>query len=199
MILNHIWGIYAHPKEEWQTIEQRHESFTYSLIHILTVALIPSICGYYAAGHIGWTIGAGDPIKLTQNSALLMATAMYFALVTGVFALAYLIQWMAQTFDSAPTYTQALELSAYTSTPLLMIGLAALFPTLWFVVIAGLAALAYSIYLLYTGIPIMMNIPEEKGFIYASSVVTCGLILLVSILAATAILWSLGFGPQYMS
>jgi len=199
MILNHIWGIYAHPKEEWQTIEQRHESLKYSLVHIITVALIPSICGYYAAAHIGWTIGAGEPIKLTTDSALFMAVAMYFALIIGVFSLAYLIQWMAKTFDSSPTYAQALELAAYTATPILMIGLAALFPVLWFIVVAGLAALTYSIYLLYSGIPIMMNIPEEKGFIYASSVVTCGLILIVSILAATAMFWSLGFGPEYMS
>ncbi len=43
MILNHLWGLYAHPKEEWHTIDARHESFRYSLIHILLVALIPSI------------------------------------------------------------------------------------------------------------------------------------------------------------
>lgn len=199
MILNHIWGLYAHPREEWQTIEQRHESLSYSLIHILVVSLIPALCGYYAAAHIGWSIGTGSSVRLTQESAVLLSVAMYGALVFGVFALAYLIQWMAKTFDSSPTYTQALELAAYTSTPILMVGIAALFPVLWFVVLAGLAALVYSIYLLYSGVPIMMNIPEEEGFIYASSVVTCGLILLVSILAATAILWNNGFGPQYIA
>jgi len=198
MILNHIWGLYAHPKEEWETIEKRHESSVYSIIHILIVALIPAICGYYAAAHIGWTIGAGDPIKLTQSSAALMATAMYFALFAGVFALAYLIRWMAITFDSKPTFTQSLELAAYASTPLLMIGVTALFPVLWFVVLAGLGALCYSIYLLYSGVPIMMNIPEEKGFIYSSSVVTCGLILIVSVLAVSAVMWTTGFGPEYM-
>ena len=199
MILNHIWGLYAHPRDEWQTIEKRHESLMYSLVHIVTVALIPTICGYYAAAHIGWTIGAGDPIKLTQASALLMVVGMYFALIGGVFALAYLIHWMAKTFDSAPNFTQSLELAAYTSTPLLMVGITALFPVLWFVAIAGIVALSYSVYLLYSGVPIMMNIEEEKGFIYSSSVVTCGLVLLVGIMAASAVLWSLGFGPEFIS
>ena len=96
MILNHIWGLYAHPREEWQTIEKRHESLSYSLAHILIVALIPSICGYYAAAHIGWSIGANDPIRLTESSAMIMSVGMYFALVLGVFALAYLIHWMAR-------------------------------------------------------------------------------------------------------
>lgn len=198
MILNHIWGLYAHPKDEWQTIEKRHESLMYSLMHILVVALIPAICGYYAAAHIGWTIGVGDPIKISQESAQIMAIGMYFALVIGVFALAYLIQWMAKTFDSKPSFIQSLELAAYTATPMLMVGVTALFPVLWFVALAGIAAVCYSVYLLYSGVPIMMNIPEEKGFIYSSSVVTCGLVLLVSIMAFSAMMWTMGFGPEYV-
>ena len=199
MILNHIWGLYAHPRDEWQTIQKRHESLMYSLVHILVVALIPTICGYYAAAHIGWTIGAGDPIRLTQESAMLISVAMYFALIVGVFALAYLIHWMAKTFDSTPNFTQSLELAAYTATPLLMVGITALLPVLWFVALAGIVAMSYSVYLLYSGVPIMMNIEEEKGFIYSSSVVTCGLVLLVGIMVTTAILWGMGLGPEFIS
>ena len=199
MILNHIWGLYAHPTEEWQTIEKRHESLTYSLVHILTIALIPAICSYFATAHIGWTIGAGDAIKLPESSAIMMSIAMYIALVLGVFTLAYLIQWMAKTFDSSPDYTQSLELAAYTATPLLMVGVTALFPVLWFVAMAGLAALTYSVYLLYSGVPIMMNIPEEKGFIYSSSVVTCGLVMLVGLMGVSAIMLGMGFGSEYIS
>ncbi|EKE76245.1 Yip1 family protein [Gallaecimonas xiamenensis] len=197
MILNHIWGLYAHPRDEWHSIEQRHESLTYSLSHIMLVALIPSICGYYSASELGWQIGVGDPVKLTGDSALMISVAMYFALIAGVFALAYLAKWMAQTFGSTPSYTQTLELAAYTSTPLFMVGFATLYPVLWFVMLVGLAGVAYSVYLLYVGVPILMHIPEERGFIYASSLVTVGLVLLVSILAVTAILWGSGFGPMY--
>lgn len=199
MILNHIWGLYAHPKEEWHTIEKRHESLRYSLIHILTVSLIPAICSYYATAHIGWTIGVGDPIKISADSAQLMAVSMYIGLIVGVFALAYLIQWMAKTFDAKPDFVQALELAAYTATPLLMVGITALFPVLWFVALAGIIAVSYSVYLLYSGVPIMMNIPEDKGFIYSSSVVTCGLVLLVTLMAATAMMWTMGFGPEFIS
>jgi len=199
MILNHIWGLYAHPKDEWHVIEKRHESLSYSLMHILTIALIPVICCYYAAAYIGWTIGVGEPIKISVASAQIMAVSMYFGLVIGVFALACLIQWMAKTFDSKPDFVQALELAAYTATPMLMVGITALFPVLWFVALAGIAAVAYSIYLLYSGVPIMMNIPEEKGFIYSSSVVTAGLVLLVTLMTFTAMMWTMGFGPEFVS
>lgn len=199
MILNHLWGLYAHPKDEWHEIDEHHESFTRSLSHILIVALVPSVCAYYSAVHIGWSIGVGEPIRLTADSALLLSIAMYIALVAGVFALAYLAHWMGRTFGSDPTYTKTLELAAYTSTPLFMVGLAAFYPHLWFVMMVGLAGLAYSIYLLYVGVPILMHITAEQGFIYASSVVTVGLVLLVSVLAATAILWGSGFAPVFTS
>ena len=199
MVLNHIWGLYTHPKKEWQSIEKQHENINYSLIHILLIALIPAICAFYAAAHIGWTIGSGDPVKLTESSATMMAIAMYIALIAGVFALAYLIYWMAVTFDAKPNFTQSLELAAYTATPIFMIGITALLPVLWFIVIAGIAGICYSVYLLYSGVPIMMNIPEEKGFIYSSSVVTSGLLLVVAILGASAIMWTMGFGPEYIS
>lgn len=192
MILNHLWGLYAHPLEEWQTIDNRHESLTYSLSHIVLIALFPSVMGYYSSVYLGWSIGTGNPVFLTHNSALLIAIAMYVALIAGIFALAYLAHWMGVTFGAQPTFTQALELAAYTATPVFMSALAAFLPHLWFVVCVGMVALAYSVYLLYTGVPILMHIPEERGFIYASSVVTCGLILLVIILAVTAMLWTNG-------
>ena len=124
-----------------------------------------------------------------------MAGAMYLAMITGVLILAYLAFWMAKTFGAEPTYTQTVELAAYTSTPMFMSGIAALYPELWFIACVGIVGLCYSVYLLYVGTPIIMHIPEDRGFIYASSVVTGGLVLLVCILAATAALWTSGFGP----
>ncbi|WP_018691807.1 Yip1 family protein [Algicola sagamiensis] len=200
MILNHLWGLYAHPKEEWHTIDARHESFKYSMSHILIIALIPSLCGYYSAAHIGWQLtDTSEVITLPATNAAWLAVAMYFALIVGVFMLAYLAYWMAHTFGAEPTFTQTLELAAYTATPIFMSGFAALYPELWFITLVGCVGVAYSVYLLYTGVPILMHIPDDRGFIYASSVVTCGLILLVCILAATAILWTSGLGPVVTS
>ena len=52
MILNHIWGLYAHPMEEWKTIDAKRESIVNSLTHILFVALLPCAAAYYASAHI---------------------------------------------------------------------------------------------------------------------------------------------------
>ncbi|KKD01443.1 MULTISPECIES: Yip1 family protein [Photobacterium] len=197
MILGHLFGLYTHPKKEWHNIDEQHEGMQSSLSHIMLIALLPPIFAYISSVFIGWRVGAVDPIYLTPSSALFMSIAMYFALIGGVFALAYLTYWMSHTFGSTPTYTQALELAAYTATPLFMVSIAALYPQLWFLMMAGLVGITYSVYLLYTGVPILMHIPEERGFIYASSIVTCGLVLLVSIIAGSVILWNVGLGPQF--
>ena len=199
MILNHLWGLYAHPKEEWHSIDERHESYFYSLSHIAIISLIPALTCYYASAHLGWSIGVGELIKLTKESAMVMSVGMYFGLMAGVVALAIMIHELAKTFDADPTYTQSLELAAYTATPLFMVGFSALFPALWFVMLVGFAGLSYSVYLLYSGVPILMHIPEDKGFIYSSSVVTCGLVLLVILMAGSVIAWSNGLGPVYIS
>lgn len=198
MILNHIWGLYAHPVDEWKSIDQRHESMTFVLSHILLIALIPCAAAYYASAHVGWSIGAREATFLTQDSALIMAVAMYLGIIVSTLALAYLVHWMAKTFGAEPTFTQSMELAAYTATPAIMSGVAALYPELWFVTMAFLAGVAYSVYLLYSGVPILMHIPEERGFIYSSSVVTAGLIMLVVLMVTSAIIWTNGFGPEYM-
>lgn len=195
MILNHLWGIYAHPKEEWHTIEQRHESLKFSLSHIAIITAIPALMAFYSAAFLGWSIGVGDRIFLSQTDALIMASIIYTVLIGGIFGLMYIIHYLGHIYDSDPTWTQSLELASYTATPLFMSGLAAFYPELWFFSFIAMVALAYSIYLLYTGTPIIMNIPEDEGFVYSSSVVTAALILLVATMILTVIAWGWLFNP----
>ncbi|WP_163135132.1 Yip1 family protein [Agarivorans sp. Alg241-V36] len=196
MLFSHVWGLASHTKEEWQDIDKHHEGIGASLSHLLLMALIPAICGYFSTVHIGWKVGANS-FSLTSDSAIFMSVAMYAAMVTVVLCLAYAALWMAKTFNTDTSYQQTLELSAYVATPIYMVGFAALYPEPWFVMVAGLVGVTYAVYLLYTGVPIIMHIPEERGFIFASSLVTVGLVMLVTVLISTVILWSSGAGPIF--
>ena len=193
MILKHLVGLYLSPKQEWHKIDDHHESTLSAFVHAGIMGLIPPVSAFISSTQIGWFIGAGDPIFLKEPQALLLSIFMYFVLIAGVLALAYLTFWMSRTFGSNANYTQALEISAYTATPVFMVGLAAFYPVLWVVILIGLAGVAYSVYLLYIGLPIIMHIPKEQGFIYASCVVTCALVLFVSILTSSVILLNIGF------
>ena len=62
----------------------------------------------------------------------------------------------------------------------------------------GLVGIAYAVYMLYTGVPIVMGIEEERGFIYASSLVTVGLCFMIALLGITVFAWSLGIAPAFI-
>ncbi|AEF02566.1 YIP1 family protein [Alteromonas sp. KS69] len=198
MLLNHVIGMYTHPKEECRNIDRRQETFFYAFSHIAIIALIPTIVAYYSTVYTGWSMG-GDLIKLSESSALLMATGMYFGLVAGVVALAVVIHELAKAFESTTTFTQSLELAAYTATPLFMVGFAGLYPELWVVMAALLVGVSYSVYLLFSGVPLLLQLPQEKGFIYSSSVVTCGLVLMVILMTGAVLLWGITTGPIFAS
>jgi hypothetical protein len=41
---------------------------------------------------------------------------------------------------------------------------------LWIDLIIGVVAISWAVYLMYLGIPIVMNIPQERGFLFSSAI-----------------------------
>ena len=72
------------------------------------------------------------------------------------------------------------------------------YPDLWLNAAVTLIAGCYSVYLIYEGIPILMNLPKERAFMYASSVVTVGLVLMVVVRVGSVVLWQMGVEPVYI-
>ncbi len=198
MVLKHIWGLFVNPKREWVSI--RNDECTVGkcyAAHVMFLAAIPPISGFIGTTQFGWQIGAGDPVKLTLESAAMIAVAYYFAMLVGVFALGWMIHWMGKTYDAHVPLSQCVVLAAYTATPLFLIGIMELYPVLWLNMVVGIVALAYTVYLLYSGVPIMMDISEDRGFLFSSAVLAVGLVAFVALLAVTAILWGMGLEPQF--
>ncbi len=192
MIPNHILNVYNPHKNQLQNTKNNKKNLYYYILHIVMVSLIPAFSAYYASVYIGWSINTDEPIKLTPYYAAMMSVSLYITLITGVFILACVIYGLAKRFGSHANFIQSITLAAYTLTPVLISGLASLYPVLWFIALIGVFSLSYSIYLLYIGIPILMKVSQDKGFIYASSVVTGGLILFILLMTVVILLWNLG-------
>lgn len=203
-ILQHTLGILLHPNTEWQAIRNEKNSFIQVFLnHVPFLALIPAICAYVGVTQVGWVIGNGDVVRLTPVSAASLCALTYVALLAGIYLLGEFINWMSKTYgvqgDDATRHYEGTALAVYVSTPILIAGFVMLYPQLWLVTaVIGLAA-AYSVYLIYQGIPILMNISKEQAFMYATSVVTVGLVLLVTTLMATVVIWGMGVGPVYVN
>ncbi|MDH5648461.1 MAG: YIP1 family protein [Gammaproteobacteria bacterium] len=197
-MLHHVWGLFAHPQEEWKDIRKENCSIGRCYCsHVLILAAIPPLAGFIGTSQIGWRIGGGDLVRLTVESALALSFLYYLTMLVGVFTIGKLIHWMGQTYGAQQELPRCMGLAAYTATPLFIIGIMGLYPILWLNVLVGLPALAYTVYLLYTGVPIMMEISEDRGFLFSSAVLAVGLVSLVAILAATVVIWDAGIGPVF--
>ena len=198
MLLNHVLGLLINPKKEWQEIRTEDKSIAACYLElVLILALIPPFASYVGTTYIGWQIGWEEPVKLTTSSALPIAVLYYLAILVAIFVVGKAIHWMANTYGAEPTLAQCVRLAAFTATPLLLLGVMQFYPVLWLNFLVGLVALAYTVYLLYTGVPIMMDISQERGFLFSSAVVTFGLVAFVAMLAITVILWGSGIAPEF--
>jgi hypothetical protein len=187
------------PSEEWKKIRDVECTIGKCYCgYVFIMAAIAPICGYIGTTTFGWEIGSREAIKLSTDSALIIAIAYYLVMLVGVFSMGLMIQWMGRTYGSEQNLSRCVRLAAFTATPLFLVGVFELFPILWLNFVIGLPALAYSVKLLYTGVPIMMEVDNERGFLFSSAVLAVGMVALIVMMVATAILWFNGFAPQFV-
>lgn len=202
-ILEHTLGIMLHPDSEWKAIRnERHSFLQVFLSHVPFLALIPTLAFYYGVTQVGWSVAGGEVVKLTSASAMSLCAATYVALLAGVYVLGEFINWMARTYgvedDAEKRHYEGTALAVYITTPVFLAGIFGVYPDIWVNALATIIAGCYSVYLIYEGIPILMNIPKERAFMYASSVVTVGLVLMVVVRVGSVIVWGMGMGPVYV-
>ena len=202
-MLEHTLGIMLHPDSEWKAIRNEKHSFKQVFLsHVPLLALIPTVSFFIGVTQVGWSFGGGDPVKLTLWSAAELCGLTYLALLIGVYVLGEFINWMSKTYGvrdpEEQRHYEGTALAVYVTTPVFLVGVFGLYPDLWLNAIVTLLAGAYAVYLIYEGIPILMNISKEQAFMFASSVVTIGLVLMVLVRVGAVILWSIGIGPVYV-
>ena len=198
-MLSHLFGIFVNPRAEWEKISAVDCSIGKCYCsYVFIMAAIAPISGYIGTTMFGWEIGAREAVKLSTDSALIIAISFYLVMIVGVFSMGAMIHWMGQTYGAKQSLSRCIRLAAFTATPLFLVGFVELFPILWLNFVFGLPALAYSVFLLYTGLPIMMGVDQDRGFLFSSAVLAVGLVALISMMVAMAILWGNGFAPQFV-
>jgi hypothetical protein len=79
---------------------------------------------------------------------------------------------------------------------MLVAGVVGFNPVPSIVMVVGLGSVAWSLYLLYIGIPAVMKVPQDRGFLFASAVVAVCLVILIAMMGAGVILWDM-FQPEF--
>lgn len=199
MLLEHIIGFFLHPSDEWESVRRQNISLARTAFHILFLGAVPVVSGFIGTTQFGWQIGTSETVKLTLASAGMIAVLYYIVIIAAVYSVGWMIHWMGQTYGASQPFTRCLVLAAYIPIPIFLVGVSQLYPVLWLNLLIGIPAVTYTVFLLYLGIPVMMEIPAERGFLFSSAVLAFGLVGLVGVLAATVILWGLGIGPVFTS
>jgi hypothetical protein len=172
--VEHAREILFHPKQEWLVIEQEPTSVG----DLYRKYIVPLAAIGPVAAIVGWSVyGIGVPfagrVRMPFGSALASGVVRYVLALIGVFVLALIIDALAPSFSGQKNQLQALKVAAYASTAAWCAGIFALVPPLAFLSVLGL----YSLYLLYSGLPVLMKVPEGKAAGYTLVVVVCAIVL----------------------
>jgi hypothetical protein len=172
-IIGRVKAILLTPQTEWLAIVREPDD-TAALFagYVAILALIPALAGFIGVSLIGgyWLILPG----------LISAVVSYLLSFVAVVVIALIIDALAPTFLAQKNFPNAVKPAVYSYTPVWLVGIIGLFPLipgLSFLTILGL----YGFYLLWLGMPPLMQAPRDKALPYAGAVVLCALVMAILI------------------
>jgi hypothetical protein len=190
--------LFTRPDQAWEGIRRQEEADSrHYLGHLLLLALIPCVSLFIGTTVTGWSLVENERVRLDLPGALQLCVLLYATIIIGVFIQGFFIRWMSRSFDTRPNFNQCVGFVAYTITPFLIVGLAALWPNRWFAAVVLLAAGVYSTYLLFIGLPAFMRLRSSQSFLFAASAWGVALLTMVTSLIFMILIWRLALEPEY--
>ena len=159
-------NILLSPKTEWDVIAKEDATvgglFTgYACI----LALIPAIMSIIFLGALGMgSVGLGELGAMVgglgMNFYLATAVVGYVLGLFCVWLVAIIVNAITSSFNGKQDMVQATKLMVYAGTPVWVVGLISWVPIIGG--LASLAAIAYSVYLIYLGVKPVLSVPDDK-------------------------------------
>lgn len=179
-----VKNILLQPRSEWPVI--RGEASSVASIYtgyLCLLGLVPALAGFIGMSLIG-VGGFGVSFKVPVAAGLVNMVVGYVLWLATAYLLALLVNALAPTFGGQKDFLAAFKVVAYGVTAAWLGGIFSILPSL---AVLGLLAALYSIYLLYTGLPVLMQSPPEKAVGYTAVTVLGGIVMGLVIGAATAL------------
>jgi hypothetical protein len=182
------YAIFADPAAEWTKIETEPSDAAHLLTsYVALLALIPAISGFIGACVVGVVMPGGGTLRARILDGLFGAVFSYVMTCAAVLVLALVINLLAPVFASQRGFDRAFKLAVYSYTPLWLAGIFLLAPGLRFLLFAGF----YGVYLLWIGLPLLMQTPGPKVPAYAAVIGACACMLTLIIAGAQHALFGL--------
>lgn len=179
-----VRNILLEPGSEWPKIAGEDSSVqsiiqTY-LIWLLGLAAVVSFLSMAVIGVGGFFATIRFGLFASLGQALVGAIA---SLLT-IYLMSLLVNALAPSFGGSKNPTSAFKLVAYASTAALLGSVLTIVP--WIGWLLGFAAGLYSIFLIYKGLPVLMQAPREKSMLFTLVLIVAGVVLSVVIGSVSA-------------
>ncbi|CAM5770815.1 hypothetical protein LMIY3S_03299 [Labrys miyagiensis] len=175
------------PKMEWPVIAAEATSVeTIYRGYVAWLAAIGPVATFFGTSLVGF-----GGVRIGLFSGLLFAILSYAASLVIVYVVALVVDRLAPSFDGTSDFLNAFKLVAYSMTAAWLAGIFAVIPPL---AIFGLLGL-YSIYLLFTGVPVLMRAPQDKALIYTIAIILIGIVINFVVSAILSRLFSAPYLP----
>lgn len=184
-LLNRVTAILVRPQSEWKVIAREPDDAAGLFkSYVAILAAIPALCGLIGSAIVGVSIPGIGAVRAPIGAALGAAVAGYALSFVMVYVLALVVDRLAPKFGGRQDFPSALKLAVYASTPAWLVGVFLLIPALGFL---GILAL-YALYLVWTGVPIMMDAAPERALAYTGAVFAVALLMVVIVAAIQSLL-----------
>lgn len=183
-LLQRVLDILMRPRDTWLQIdaEDGNPARIY-LGYLVFLAAIPAVAGFIGYSLIG--VGAfGISVRVPVVQGLVSMVVGYVLSLAMVYVLALIANMLAPRFQAQQDMGSAFKLVAYASTAGMLGGVFSILPSL---AMLGLLAALYSVYLIYTGIPVLMKAPQDKAVGYTAALVVCGILAGIVVGLATSL------------
>ncbi|WP_236965592.1 Yip1 family protein [Hydrogenophaga sp. SL48] len=191
-LVDRVQAILLKPKDTWPVIAgEGGDVASIYKTYLVYLAAIPAIATFIGFSLVG--AGAfGVSFRVPIVSGLVNMVVGFVLSLAMIYVLSLIANALAPTFKGEKNQLNAFKLVAYGSTAGLVGGVFNLLPSLSML---GVLAALYSIYLLYTGIPVLMKAPEDKALGYTAVLIVCGIVASMIVGAVSALFTS---GPGTM-
>ncbi|MBG3975112.1 DUF1282 family protein [Pseudomonas aeruginosa] len=190
------------PSNAWPRLRQDYDHHPFAfLVPLLLLPLLPAACLFIGTTQVGWSLPGNDSVQhLSSGSALLLATMCYLGFVAGVVIMGLFVRWVLFRTPSRPSVPGSLTFTTAIAVPLMLAGIVALVPWRILLLLAAAAACAYSVRLLFNGLPLFMRMQERQTLFYAFCILGVGFLTLLTTAFIFIELWgqSLAGSGEYL-
>ena len=168
------------PKTEWEVIKNEQSS-TADLFtkYAMILAIIPVVATIIGFSIIGISYGFGVSFKWPLSSSILHGVLSYILNLVAIYVIALAVDALAPSFGSTKNLDASLKVVLYSYTALFIAGIFMIFPMIaWLALLVSL----YTFYLLYLGLKIVKDTPQDKlvGYLVVTILISIVVYVIIS-------------------